>query len=107
MGEKSTWVLNNFLTNAIKYSHTNGKITIHLSREKDNLIFAVADSGPGINREHLSRLFDRYFQVPGSKEKGTGLGLSISKDFILAQNGKIWVDSEPGKGSVFSFSLPC
>ncbi len=105
--EKSTWVLNNFLTNAIKYSGINGKITISLTKEKDNMIFSVSDSGPGISKEYLPRLFERYFQVPGSKEKGTGLGLSISKEFILAQKGKIWVDSEIGKGSVFSFSLPC
>ena len=104
--EKSTWVLNNFLTNAIKYSPEGGKINLSVKSEKGNLVFSVEDNGPGIAREYLSRLFERYFQVPGSKAKGTGLGLSISKDFIEAQKGKIWVDSEVGKGSGFRFSLP-
>ncbi len=104
--EKSTWVLNNFLTNAIKYSPDGGKINLSVKSEKGNLVFSVEDNGPGIAREYLSRLFERYFQVPGSKAKGTGLGLSISKDFIEAQKGKIWVDSEVGKGSEFRFSLP-
>jgi len=104
--EKSTWVLNNFLTNAIKYSVEGGKINLSLWQDKGNIIFSVEDSGPGIAPEYLPRLFERYFQVPGSKAKGTGLGLAISKDFIEAQKGKIWVVSEIGKGSVFSFSLP-
>jgi signal transduction histidine kinase len=104
--EKSTWVLNNFLTNAIKYSAPGSEISVSVRQEKDSLIFSVADRGPGIAREYLPRLFERYFQVPGSKAKGTGLGLAISKDFIEAQKGRIWVTSEEGKGSVFSFSLP-
>ena len=104
--EKSTWVLNNFLTNAIKYSSEEGAITLSVKQDKENVIFSVEDRGPGIAPEYLPRLFERYFQVPGSKTKGTGLGLAISKDFIEAQKGKIWVRSEIGKGSVFNFSLP-
>ena len=104
--EKSTWVLNNFLTNAIKYSVDGGIINITAKRVNDNVQFSVEDQGPGIAQEYQSRLFERYFQVPGSKAKGTGLGLGISKEFIEAQKGKIWVESEIGKGSVFCFSLP-
>jgi signal transduction histidine kinase len=104
--EKSTWVLNNFLTNAIKYSTEGSAITITAKGANSSVQFSVLDSGPGIAREYQSRLFERYFQVPGSKAKGTGLGLGISKEFILAQKGKIWVESEIGKGSSFSFSLP-
>ncbi len=104
--EKSTWVLNNLLTNAIKYSTEGSEITLQVTQQNDTLVFSVADNGPGIAREYLPRLFERYYQVPGSKAKGTGLGLAISKDFIEAQKGQIWVTSELGNGSVFSFSLP-
>jgi len=103
--EKTTWVLNNFLTNAIKYSNEGGEITVNAGKQNNSVVFSVQDHGPGIAQEYLPRIFERYFQVPGAKAKGTGLGLSISKDFIEAQKGKIWVASEIGKGSVFSFSL--
>jgi len=104
--EKTTWVLNNFLTNAIKYSKEGGEIEILANQSNNSVVFSVRDNGPGIAQEYHSRLFERYFQVPGAIAKGTGLGLGISKEFIEAQKGKIWVESEIGKGSTFSFSLP-
>ena len=103
--DKTIWVLNNFLTNAIKYSTENNAVEISAYQKENDIIFSVKDYGKGIANEYQSKLFDRYFKVPNSNEKGTGLGLAISKDFIEAQGGKIWVESEPGKGSVFSFSL--
>jgi signal transduction histidine kinase len=104
--DKTTWVLNNILTNAIKYSYTNNSIEIKASKKNGYVLFAVKDFGPGINPEYLPRLFERYFQVPGSKEKGTGLGLAISKEFVEAQKGKIWVESRMGQGTIFYFQLP-
>ncbi len=104
--EKSTWVLNNFLTNAIKNSGEGMEIVVSAANINNNVQFSVADKGPGIAQEYLPRIFERYFKVPGSKTKGTGLGLGISKEFIEAQKGKIWVESEIGKGCTFSFSLP-
>lgn len=104
--DKTTWVLNNFLTNAIKYSYNNTDIKIAAKQDKDHIVFSVKDEGPGIAKEYLPRLFERYFQVPGSAQKGTGLGLAISKEFIEAQGGKVWVESEIGKGTTFSFELP-
>lgn len=104
--DKTTWVLNNLLTNAIKYSFSNSSVEVKASQQNGNIVFSVKDSGPGIAREYLPRLFERYFQVPGSKEKGTGLGLAISREFVTAQQGRIWVESEIGSGSVFSFQLP-
>lgn len=104
--DKTTWVLNNFLTNAIKYSFNNSSVEVKASQQNGNVIFSVKDFGPGINEKYIPRLFERYFQVPGSKEKGTGLGLAISKEFVEAQGGKIWVESEIGKGSTFNFQLP-
>jgi PAS domain S-box-containing protein len=103
--EKTIWVLNNFLTNAIKYSPENSTINVFVKKADHNVVFTVSDQGPGIPEEYLPKVFDRYFKVPGSKAKGTGLGLAISKEFIEAQGGKIWVESEIGKGSSFNFSL--
>jgi signal transduction histidine kinase len=104
--DKSTWVLNNFLSNAIKYSTEGTNITIAAKTINKEVQFSVQDHGSGIAIEYQSRIFDRYFQVPGSKAKGTGLGLAISNEFITAQKGKIWVESEIGKGSTFCFTLP-
>jgi len=104
--DKTIWILNNFLTNAIKYSYTNSSIEVRAFRQNGKVIFSVKDFGPGIDAVYIPRLFEKYFQIPGSKEKGTGLGLAISKEFVEAQMGKIWVESEIGKGSIFYFQLP-
>lgn len=105
--EKTTWVLTNFLTNAIKYSPEDGEILLSTAVFENTVRFTVQDHGRGIDEKYLPRIFDRYFKVPGSTDKqGTGLGLSISREFIEAQGGQIWVDSKPGEGSTFGFSLP-
>lgn len=103
--EKTSWVLNNLLSNAIRYSYENSQILISVVKESDAVVFSVEDHGQGIAPEYIEKVFDRYFRIPGSKKEGTGLGLSISKEFIESQNGKISVESEFGKGSVFRFSL--
>jgi signal transduction histidine kinase len=103
--DKTVWVLNNFLTNAIRYSNSNSSIIISAEKKDGNIFFGVRDFGKGISPEYVSKIFDRYFRVPGTKE-GTGLGLAICKEFIEAQNGKIMAESDPGYGSKFSFSLP-
>jgi signal transduction histidine kinase len=94
------------LTNAIKYSSENSTIETSVRKRDINIIFSVSDHGKGIAKEYQPKLFDRYFKVPGSNEKGVGLGLAISKDFVEAQNGKIWVDSDFGSGATFGFLLP-
>jgi NtrC-family two-component system sensor histidine kinase KinB len=104
--EKTGWVLNNFLTNAIKYSSENSSISVNVKASDGLIQFSVADKGPGIPEEYLPKVFDRFFKVPGSKITGTGLGLAISKEFIEAQGGKIWVKSKLGEGSEFGFGLP-
>jgi signal transduction histidine kinase len=102
--DKTTWVLVNLLTNAIRYSPENGQVNLACLPDGDKLKFSVKDYGPGIDKKYVGRLFEKFFQVPGSPS-GTGLGLAISKEFIEAQSGTITVDSEPGKGSTFSFSF--
>lgn len=102
--DKTTWVLNNFLSNAIRYSPANATVIITVRQKEGKTEFSVQDSGKGIDPKYIANLFDRYFKVPGNKE-GTGLGLAICKEFIEAQGGLIAVDSEQGKGSRFSFVL--
>jgi NtrC-family two-component system sensor histidine kinase KinB len=105
--EKLIWVLNNFLTNAIKHSYESSTIEISVKQAGATIVFSVKDNGKGIEEKYLPRLFDRYFKVPGTSEKsGTGLGLAISKEFIEAHGGKIDVVSSFGGGSTFSFTLP-
>jgi PAS domain S-box-containing protein len=104
--EKTSWVLINFLTNAIKYSVESSAIEIAVYRNDRVIVFSVVDRGKGIDEKYLPKIFDRYFKVPGTQERsGTGLGLSISKEFIEAQNGQIWATSNIGEGSCFYFSL--
>ncbi len=104
--EKITWVLINFLTNAVKFSGAGKEIHIHLHKTEAQVLFEVADEGMGISQEHISRVFERFYQVPGTEKTGNGLGLSICKEFIEAMNGRIGVHSEAGKGSRFYFLLP-
>jgi signal transduction histidine kinase len=104
--EKTSWVLGNFLSNAIKYSPESSKIIIRISKLDKEVEFSVTDQGPGIPSEFQSKVFERFFKVPGSKENGTGLGLAISKEFIEAQGGQIWTKNNAGSGSTFGFSLP-
>lgn len=106
--EKTAWVLINFLSNSLRYSPEKSKIVIRVAEKSNWVEFSVQDFGRGIEELYKNRIFDRYFQVPsdGISKSGTGLGLAISKDFIEAQNGHIFLESEFGKGSKFSFQLP-
>ncbi|HEY6902523.1 MAG TPA: ATP-binding protein, partial [Puia sp.] len=104
--EKTSWVLINFLTNAIKYSPEESGVEVSAFRDQEKVEFIVKDRGKGIDEKYLPRIFDRYFKVPGTFDRnGTGLGLSISKEFIEAQGGKIWVKSRLGEGSSFGFTF--
>ncbi len=103
--EKTAWVLINLLTNAIRYSPENNDIRIELRREHNDLLFSVKDYGKGIDSKYADKIFNRYFQVPGSSKSGTGLGLAISKEFIEAQEGEIGLETNIGEGSRFYFKL--
>ncbi len=102
-------ILRNLLGNAIKFSNPGGQVTISGEEKGSEVHVSVADKGIGISNEDLSRLFDERTNPSknGTKnEKGTGLGLILCKEFVEKHGGKIRADSEPGKGSVFTFSLP-
>lgn len=104
--EKIAWVITNLLSNAIHYSKENSRIIVG-AREIDQTIqIFVQDFGKGIDPRYHQSIFDRYFRVPGTKVQGSGLGLAISKDFVEAHDGKIWVESEVGKGSRFTIAFP-
>lgn len=104
--DKTVWVLINLMTNALRHSEPGNEIRIEVKKQEDNILFVVQDFGPGIDPVYLDKIFNRFFMVPGSDKSGTGLGLSISKEFIVEQKGRIWVESELGKGSKFNFTLP-
>ena len=102
-------VLGNLLSNAIAYTKEGGKVTIWTERKNDDVVTHVQDTGEGIPKESLQHLFTKFFRISGKLEqttKGTGLGLYISKEIIQMHHGEIWVESEAGVGSTFSFSLP-
>jgi PAS domain S-box-containing protein len=103
--EKTSWVLINFLTNAIRYSSEKSTIKLRLESKDHQILFTVIDTGKGIDNRYLAKVFDKYFQIPGSHKTGTGLGLAISKEFIEAQGGTIGVESELGLGSTFYFKM--
>ncbi|MCX5706643.1 MAG: HAMP domain-containing sensor histidine kinase [Candidatus Omnitrophica bacterium] len=106
--DKIIQVLTNLVNNALKFTE-KGNVTIATSLGDNIIRVSVKDTGPGIKKEDLPRLFRQFEQLDKSSERktsGTGLGLAISKEIIEKHKGKIWADSEPGKGTTFSFVLP-
>jgi PAS domain S-box-containing protein len=99
-------VVYNLVSNAIKFTPREGRIRVSANQRNHEIVVSVSDTGPGIPREHLSKIFDRFWQAPGTKQKGSGLGLSIAKGIVQAHGGTIWADSEFGQGSSFFFTLP-
>lgn len=105
--EKTAWVLINIISNGIRYSSENSKISISALNIENKVKLLIKDFGRGIESQYINRVFDRYFTVPGTKKEGSGLGLAISKEFIEAQGGEIYIESELGIGSTFSIVLNC
>jgi PAS domain S-box-containing protein len=102
-------VLRNLLSNAVKFTHKNGKIKITAASQKDEIILSVIDSGIGMAQDKIDQLFrlENSQSMPGTeKEQGTGLGLRLCKEFTELMGGRIWVESELGKGTNFSFTIP-
>jgi PAS domain S-box-containing protein len=99
-------VMSNLLGNAIKFSPEDSKILVSAVQEADCVVISVSDQGAGIPPEYLQKVFDRYWQATEAKGVGSGLGLSIAKGIVNAHRGKIWAESQPGKGSCFYFTLP-
>lgn len=103
---KISWVLSNLLGNAIRYTPPNGSITISSEVRGSKVYISVSDNGPGIPKKYHNSIFEKFVQVKENLTSGgAGLGLAIAKEIVDAHGGRIWVDSEPGKGSVFTFTL--
>lgn len=107
-GTKIQQVLQNLLSNAIKFSHPGGVIRLQCKKEKDQLVFSIHDDGVGIPQHQQSRMFEKFFRADNAVDagSGTGLGLYIAKTIVEAHGGSMWFESEEGKGTTFSFSLP-
>jgi PAS domain S-box-containing protein len=99
-------VLSNLLNNAVKFSPSGGSIEVGASADALEVLFWVRDDGVGIPQGSLSRVFDRHWQAPATAAQGQGLGLFISKGIVEAHGGRIWAESEVGRGTTFSFALP-
>ncbi len=99
--------LDNLLTNALTYTPRGGRITLSAAQTGNTVTLTVADTGAGIPPEHLPRVFDKFFRVPGQTQgSGTGLGLAIVREIVTAHGGTVQCDSRPGEGSVFRLTLP-
>jgi signal transduction histidine kinase/HAMP domain-containing protein len=99
-------VLANLVSNALRYTPSPGEVSVTASAVPSGARFEVADTGAGIPAEHQKRIFEKFYRVPGTGPEGAGLGLAIAKEIIGAHGGEIGVDSAPGKGSRFWFTLP-
>lgn len=104
--DKILQVLSNLIGNALKFTPNGGAITISIRKQNSEVTISVADNGPGIPKNKMELIFQRFSQLKTNDRRGLGLGLFISKWIVEAHKGHISVDSEVGKGSVFSFTLP-
>ena len=101
--------LYNLVENALKYTSEGGEVTIHLQTSASALTFAVQDSGIGIPKNDMPRLFEKFYRGTNREaldQRGTGLGLAIVKSIAERHGGKVWVESELGKGSIFHLQIP-
>jgi signal transduction histidine kinase len=108
-GRRVEQVVANLLDNALNHTPSGGIVTVAVSLDKDDALVSVADTGEGIPAEHLPYIFERFYRIDDARSRktgGAGLGLAIAKQMVELHGGRIWVESEVGKGSKFSFTLP-
>ncbi len=102
-------IMGNLLANAIKFNREGGEVLVEAARQGEEIVISVSDTGIGIPKEHLGRIFEKFYQVDGDlrrKYPGTGIGLALVKKYVELMGGTIKVESEVGKGSRFTFTLP-
>ena len=105
---KAVWVLTNLIGNALRYTEAGGSINVKVEAGRRRLYFSVSDTGCGIPPQYQEQIFQKFIQVrgPAKKKGGAGLGLAIAREIVTAHGGEIWVESEVGKGSTFTFTFP-
>src|SRR6266498_2131553 len=101
-----TQVLSNLIGNSMKFTPEGGLITYRAEPQNGHVLFTVSDTGPGIPQKNLKDIFNPYWQAKRTARLGAGLGLPIAKGIVEAHGGRIWAESEPGKGTTFYFTLP-
>jgi signal transduction histidine kinase len=101
-------VIFNLLSNAVKFTPAGGAVDVSAAQVNGEITVSVADTGPGIAAEDQERIFEEFQQTEAGvrQREGTGLGLALSKRLVELHGGRIWVESEPGHGSTFAFTLP-
>ncbi len=104
--ERAQLVLTNLLANAVRHTAAGGRVEVRAATAGDFIRFEVRDTGEGIPKEHLERIFEKFYRVPGARSGGVGLGLYISREIVHAHGGEVGVESTPGRGSTFWFTLP-
>ncbi|UAC50131.1 cell wall metabolism sensor histidine kinase WalK [Bacillus aquiflavi] len=107
--DKMTQVVDNIISNALKYSPEGGQVTFRIIEQEEQIVLCVTDQGVGIPKENINKIFDRFYRVDKARTRklgGTGLGLAIAKEMVLAHGGDIWATSKEGRGTTISLSLP-
>lgn len=107
--DKITQVLDNIISNAMKYSPEGGTITFEVKELEEQIVASISDEGVGIPKDNLEKIFDRFYRVDKARTRklgGTGLGLAIAKEMVNAHGGRIWAESVEGKGTTVQFTLP-
>jgi signal transduction histidine kinase len=99
-------VVSNLIGNSLKFTPPGGTIRVRATAGDGEVLFTIADTGPGIPHEHLQDIFSPYWQAKRTERMGAGLGLPIAKGIVESHGGRIWAESEPGKGTSFYFTLP-
>ena len=102
-------VLSNLIDNAIKYSPGGGRIEVRVGQDGEAIRFSVRDEGMGIPTGEHNRIFDKFYRLDPDNRRGvggSGLGLYICRELVRSMNGRVWVESEPGRGATFVFELP-
>jgi signal transduction histidine kinase/CheY-like chemotaxis protein len=99
-------VLSNLLSNALKFTPRGGRVSLRVQGGEGEVVVSVSDSGPGLDPEEMSWLFEPFWQSGKNAKGGAGLGLTIAHEIVRAHGGRIWAESEPGRGSIFRFALP-